>query len=318
MLLGSAQAEEFYGFGPIPVRNYQPIQLIFLNLPIARARTLAAGVVEAHLETVESNTIVKVAEPQLQAEVKVETNRTVIGAAFGLRPGSEIGVDIPFISHFGGFLDPFVDSVEDLFGTTNPERDDYPNNAFGAFSVRRGASALFEGKRQVFEIGDLWLSGKQELVRAEGLPLLAVRAAVKAPTGRAGGVFGSGHPDFGLGLAAEYQVLSGLMLYANLTGVFPTGRVTPAHLTLNPFLNQGVAAEVRVWRNLSLLLQQQMFTSPLHGTGTRMLDGTVVEVTVGATLALGAARLQCAAVDNISPVATAADFSLLLRLAYEI
>ncbi len=314
--LSRAHAEEFYGFGPAPVRNYQPIQLIFLNLPVERARALPAGAIEVHVESVESNTIVKIHNPQTEAVLKFESNRTVVGSKFGLRPGLDVGLDIPFLSRFGGFLDPFVDSVEDFFGTTNPERDDFPNNSFGAFVVRRGSTTLFASEPQTMELGDLWVSAKQEILDVPGLPVLAVRAAVKLPTGRADGVFGSGKPDIGLSLAAEHQPLWWLVLYGNLSAIYPVGPITPARLTLNPMLGQALAAEARIWRDCSLLLQQETYTSPLHGNGTRMLDGTVVELTAGANVRWGDVLFQFALVDNISPVATATDFSVMLRTAY--
>jgi Protein of unknown function (DUF3187) len=310
------RAEEFYGFGPAPVRNYQPIQLIFLNLPVERARTVAPGDVDVHLETVESNTIVTEDEPRIQAILKFETNRTVIGSKVGLRPGLEVGIDIPFISRFGGFMDPFIDSIESFFGASNPERSLYPNNSFGAFFVRQGDITLFGGKHEDPEIGDMWLSAKQEILHAPGLPLVSLRGAVKLPTGDVAEVFGSGHPDFGLGFAADYQPFRRLWLYGNLSGIYPVGPITPVNLTLNPILNQALAAELELWRDCSLLLQQEVYTSPIHGTGTRMLDGTVVEITAGANARWGPALFQLAFVDNISPVATAADFSAMLRVTY--
>jgi len=312
----AAGAQEFTGFGPAPVRNYQPIQLIFLNLPFERARTLAPGAVDVHLETVESNTIATVSNDQVEGQLKLETNRTVIGGKVGLRPGLEVGVDIPFISHYGGFLDPFIDGIEHAFGTSNPERDLYPDNSFGAFDVRRPNVTLFQGKRQVFELGDLWVSAKQELLDRPGLPLISLRAAIKAPTGRASAVLGSGHPDFGLGFAAEHQPLPWLILYADLAGIFPLGPITPARLNLRPMVNQGLAAEAMIWHPFSLLLQEEVYTSPMHDVGTRILSGTVVELTLGANLRWGHALFRLAAVDNLSPVATAADFSLMLRAGY--
>src|SRR5512140_2376265 len=144
LLAASGAAAEFDGAGPLPVRNFQPIQLIFLNLPFERARTLAPGHFALHLESAESNEIATNQEG-IQALLKFETNRTVLGGAVGVAPGLEVGLDIPFISRFGGFLDPFVNETEDLFGTSNIERHIYPDNSFGGFSVRRDNTVLFEG-----------------------------------------------------------------------------------------------------------------------------------------------------------------------------
>jgi hypothetical protein len=311
----AAQSAEFSGAGPIPVRNFQPIQLIFLNLPFERARTLSRGAFALHLETAESNEIATNQE-DVQALLKFETNRTVLGGRVGVTPGFEVGLDVPFISRFGGFLDPFVDGAEDLFHTSNPERTLYPNNSFGGFHVSRGGVVLFEGRKQQLELGDVWASAKYEVWHLPGFPLVALRGALKVPTGRAGGVFGSGKPDFGLGIAAEHHVLDWLIAYGNLSAIYPVGPITPARLTLNPMLTEAVAAEARVLGPVSFVLQQETYTSPMHGTKTRLLDGTVVELTAGLNWAWNPFLFQLGVVDNISPVATAADFTLLLRMSY--
>ena len=192
----------------------------------------------------------------------------------------------------------------------------FPDNRFGGFYVRRGKTVLFNGRDQQFELGDIWASSKYELWHPSGGPLFSLRGAVKLPTGRVGGVFGSGKPDFGLGLAAEQQLLDWLVVYGNLDVVYPVGPITRARLTLNPILTEGVAAEAYVGHHVSLLVQQETYTSPIHGTGTRLLNGTVVEITAGVNWWCDPVLLQLGAIDNISPVATAADFTLLLRLTY--
>jgi hypothetical protein len=311
-----AFANEFSGGGPIPVRNFQPIQLIFLNLPFERARVLAPGQFELHVETAESNEIAT-HQDGIEALLKFETNRTVLGGTVGVTPGLDLGLDVPIISRFGGFMDPIIDSVEDAFGTSNPERRLFPNNSFGGFDVARDdGTVLFHGRDQQLALGDIWASAKYEIWHPANLPLVSLRGAIKAPTGRADGVFGSGKPDFGLGVAAEYQVLDWLVTYANLSGVYPLGPITPARLTLNPMLIAAVGAEAHVFRGLSFLLQQETYTSPMHGTGTRLLNGSVEEFTAGVNVAWGATLVQFAVIDNASPVIAAADFTALLRLSY--
>lgn len=315
LLARPAWSEEFTGYGPLPVRNFQPIQLIFLNLPFERAQTLRPGEFTVHLESAESNEIATNQEG-IQALLKFESNRTVLGGAAGVAPGLEVGLDVPFISRFGGFLDPVLNGTEDLFGTSNPERHIFPNNSFGGFSVRRDNTVLFEGRNQQLELGDIWASAKYEVWHPQGWPLLALRGAIKAPTGRVDGVFGSGKPDFGLGVAAEQQLLDWLMVYGNLDMIYPVGPITPARLSLNPMLIEDVGAEAYVGWHVSLVLQQETYTSPIHGTGTRLLDGTVVELSAGVNWRWRPLLFQLGAIDNISPVAPAADFTLMARLTY--
>ena len=310
------EEEAFSGYGPIPVRNFQPIQLIFLNLPFERARVQPPGHYELHLESAESNEIAT-NQGNIDATLKFETNRTVLGGSVGVGHGFEVGLDVPMISRFGGFLDPFIDGVEHLFGTFNPERDLFPDNSFGGFSVQRGNTHLFSGQDQSFNLGDMWMSGKFEAWHREGWPLLALRAAIKFPTGRAGGVYGSGKPDFGLGLAAEHQFLPWLVTYGNLALIYPVGPITDRNLTLNPMVTQGVSFEARLFRPLSVLIQEELYTSPMHGTGTDLLDGLLVELSGGFNLAVRPVLFQLGVVDNTTGVITAADFTVMLRMTYQ-
>jgi len=319
LLLSCSEASgetEFSFLGPLPTRNFQPIQLIFLNLPFEGAATARPGEFVFRLDSAEINEIATTQGP-VQSALKFEANRTVIGLRYGLAPGWEVGLDMPFISRFGGFLDPFIDLVEGIFGAGNPERDLYPNNSFGDFYVRKGATTLFDGGKETLYPGDLWVSVKREIHLGEGLPLLALRGAVKAPTGSAGKVTGSGKPDFGLGVAAEHRPLQRLKLYLNLSLVYPVGPITPARLTLNPIFTQSFAAELALTRRITALLHQAVYTSPMHGTGTRLLDGTPVEIGLGLNFAVTPGLgLQLLAIDNVSPVEPAADFSLLGVVRY--
>ena len=69
-------------------------------------------------------------------------------------------------------MDQFIDIVEGVFGTGNPERDRFPNNSFGGFNVTRKNVTLFHGYRQVLELGDLSLLVKRELPLGEVRPSL--------------------------------------------------------------------------------------------------------------------------------------------------
>src|SRR5690606_26316417 len=135
--------------------------------------------------------------------------------------------------------------------------------------------------------------------------------AFKAPTGNPDQVLGSGKPDFGLGVAADYRPWSRLQLYTNVNVVYPVGPITAGDLTLNPFITQSFAAHGALSRRWALLLHQATYTSPFHGTGAPLLDGTVVELGFGLGFAwserFGA---QLLGIQNMSGVEQSADFSL--------
>jgi uncharacterized protein DUF3187 len=312
----TAAAEPWYGFGPLQVRNFQPIQLIFLNLPFTRARVLAPRAFTLRVQTAESNEIAT-DQGRIQALLKFETNRTVVGGSIGIGYDSELSFDIPFISRYGGFLDPVINGVEKIFGSTNPERHLFPDNTFGGFTVLRGDVVLFNGTEQYLELGDVWFESKTEVLKRENWPLVSLRGAIKVPTGRSSNVYGSGKPDFGLGVAADYQALDWLMLYANLDGIYPVGPITDGNLTSDPFLTQGLAFELRLFCDwASFLFQQEMYTSAFHGTGSSVLEGTVVELAAGLNLAWGPVLFQVGGINNVSGVAQAADFTLMAQITY--
>lgn len=315
----SVRAQEPYQFlGPAPARNFQPIQLIFLQLPFERAATVGTGELAIQLNSAESNEI-EIVREEVNAALKFETNRTVVGLRYGLLPHWEVGIDVPFISRFGGFLDPLIDEVEYVFGLGNAERDEFSNNTFGAFFVERDGVLLFEGEKETLALGDLWFSAKREFPLRDGLPVLALRAAVKAPTGSASKVTGSGNPDVGFGLAVEHRLIDRLMVYLNLDLVYPFGFITPGRLALSPSYSESFALELALTRRLSGVLHQALYTSPMGGTGARLLDDDVVEIGLGLNFAWSERwGFQLLGINNVSPVEQAADFSALIAVTFRL
>lgn len=313
----AVRAEDFDFVGPAPTRNFQPIQLIFLNLPFESAATLEPGGLAVLVESAESNEIATTGGP-ITSTLKFETNRTVFGLRYGLPDRFEAGLELPFISRFGGFLDPEIDWVESITGRINPERHLYPHNVFGAFSVVRGTTPLFEAGEENFQPGDLVFSLKHGLQLPAGWPEIALRAAIKAPTGNAGAVLGSGEPDFGAGVAVDYHPFRRLMVYGNVDLVYPVGPITPGNLTLNPFVTESLALHFALSQRWSVMLQQAVYTSPFHGTGVRLLDGTVAELSPGLSFAYSPQLgVQLLGIENVSGVEQSADFTLLLNLVYK-
>jgi hypothetical protein len=246
--------------------------------------------------------------------LKFESNRTVFGLRYGFLEDWEAGIDLPFISRYGGFLDPLIDAVESAFNSKNSERDLFPQNSFGGFSVKRGNTVLFQASEENFQPGDLVLSVKHALRLPPAWPHLALRGAIKLPSGDAGAVLGSGKPDFGAGVAADYQALSRLMLYLNFDVVYPVGPITDGNLTLNPFVDESFAAHLAITGGLSAMLHQATYTSPFH-TGTRLLDGTVVELGFGLNYAYGEKLgVQLLGIENMTGVEQSADFTLMLSM----
>src|SRR5688572_10110719 len=80
----SASAE---GFGPFPVRNFNPLQQLVLNMPGDRAAVLEPGALDVRLELAETAAIYSEAPPGATASVKFETLRNGLFCAMA-RPAS--------------------------------------------------------------------------------------------------------------------------------------------------------------------------------------------------------------------------------------
>jgi hypothetical protein len=301
---------------PVPTRNFAPLQLLFLNPPFEQAATLPPGDLGLLVQTAESN-IIATHQGTIDATLKFEQNRTNFGVRYGLVEAWELGIDLPFISRYGGFMDPAINWVEEAFGAKNVERDLFPDNTFGGYEVDRGSTVLFSGGEVTFQPGDLVFSVKHQLAIPRPWPRLALRGAIKAPTGDPDEVLGSGEPDFGLGAAADYQPWERLMLYANLNLVYPVGPITDADLTLNPIFTQSFAAHLAITQRWSAMFHQASYTSPFHGTGASLLDGTVVELGLGLAFAYSERfNAQLLGIQNMSGVEQSADFTLMLALQW--
>ncbi|MDX2168735.1 MAG: DUF3187 family protein [Deltaproteobacteria bacterium] len=309
-------AQQFEFLPPVPTRNFAPLQLIFLNPPFESAAVMPAGELALLVQTSESS-VIATSQGTVDATLKFEQNWTNFGARYAPADHWEVGLDLPFISRYGGFMDPAIDWVEELFGLSNSERSLFPNNTFGGYTVSRNGQMVFDAGEENFQPGDLSLSTKYELSLPREWPRLALRGAVKLPTGNVGAALGSGKPDFGLGVAADYLPWERLMLYGNMNLVIPVGPITDACLTLDPMFTQSFAAHLAITRGFAAMLHQAVYTSPYHA-GSRILDGTVVELGLGLGYAWNEHfGTQLMAIENVSGVQQSADFSLMLAFSWK-
>jgi hypothetical protein len=104
----------------------------------------------------------------------------------------ELGIDVPYVRHSGGFLDGFIKDWHDLFGLSNARREG-PEDQLRHSYVSNGTT-LAGLDSSVSGIGDIQLSAAVPFSR------VTVRASVKLPTGDPDKLTGSGAADFSLGV----------------------------------------------------------------------------------------------------------------------
>ena len=308
---------EAEGFGPFPVRNFHPIQQLVLNMPGDRAAVLKEGVLDVRVELAETATVFRDNSPQAVTTMKFETLRSGVFLRYGAAERWELSVEVPVLYRSRGFMDGPIEAVERVTTGVSPAR-----KALGSgyiFDISRGGRTIASGREGVVGLGDSTIMSKyQLLLETAALPAVSIRTAVKLPTGDEGQFFGSGSPDFGFGLAAEKGFANRWVVYGNLNGVVPTGRI--AGLTLHPTISGLLAVEYLWSENLSITAQFDYYSTPFRGVGTRVLDKGVTESVAGFSYRLTSYLLwQVYAVENLDFITgSAADFTLSTLLTYRL
>lgn len=304
------------GAGPFPARNFHPLQQLVLNMPGDRAAVLKKGAMDVRLELAETASIYREEFAQAGMTAKFETLRTGLFLRYGATDKLEVAVEVPVLYRYHGFMEGAIKAVERATTGLAPAR-----NALGkvvyAYDVTRGGKQIVNGSEGAVGLGDSSLLAKYQLIEESSfLPAVSIRGAVKLPTGDEGEYFGSGSPDFGIGLAAEKLIEGRWILYGNVNGVLPTGRVVG--IDLQPTLSGLVAVEYLWSEKLSLTLQFDYYSPPFHGTGLRALDKGVTEVVADFSYRVTDRWLwQTYGVENVDFITgSAADFTLAALFTY--
>lgn len=128
-----------------------------------------------------------------------ESTRTTIALRYGLSKGIELGVDLPLISHGGGFLDGFIEGWHDFFGLPQGGRKQAPRNRL-LYSYQANGFERLGVDDSSFGIGDLRLYGAWQIYDDDSpnRTALALRTSLKLPTGNSTRLHGSGSTDIAL------------------------------------------------------------------------------------------------------------------------
>lgn len=304
------------GFGPFPTRNFQPIHQLVLGLPGDRAAVLKPGALDLRVELADTASVFSDGTPQTQVTMKFETVRSGLFLRYGLTERLEVAVEVPVLYRYKGILGGVIEATERATTGLAPVRKALKGTSY-AFNVTSNGRLVMNGRNETVGLGDTTFMSKYLIVSEnETMPAISVRAAVKAPTGDEAQFFGSGSPDFGLGLAAEKRLGDRWILYGNVNGVAPTGHI--AGFPLQPTVSLLIAAEYLWSGNFSLLAHFDYYSSPLYRTGTKTFNRSVSEVVAGFSYRLRPRLLwQVYGVENLDfPTGSAADFTLSTVVTY--
>jgi len=207
--------------GPIPIVNQTPIQLLFLQPIPDKAETLPKGQGSLRLNIAITNTLLSGSSTNYEGVVDMEMIRASLDVQYGIVPGLEMGVCLPFVYRYSGIMDHAILEFEEAFNAEGSIRKDQVENEY-EYCVKRNDTAFISGNGEKSSgIGDLalWIKGK---VWDEGdiLPCLSTRLGVKIPTGDEDRALGSGKADYGFGLLLQKD-MRGLTAYLNADVIFP-------------------------------------------------------------------------------------------------
>jgi hypothetical protein len=126
-----------------------------------------------------------------------ETLRAAIEARFGLAPRLEVGLEIPLLSHGGGFLDSLIDGYHERLDLPDGGRTAFARDRFRAGYVGDGESFFFDHAPGGVRLGDLAISARLGLAPGRGRwPGVTGALTLKLPTGDADRLHGSGSADY--------------------------------------------------------------------------------------------------------------------------
>jgi hypothetical protein len=183
---------------PLRNRNQFPPALLFIFLEPERATVLEKDERLFGLNFDYSNILVSQQTNGDALFVDAEYLRSDFRFETGLGRGLEVRASIPFYVMYGGFLDGFISGFHQAFGFPNAGRENFPNDEFH-YLYRKDGESVLDRNDSAAAFGDLTVQIKKALM-VKDRNELAVRGAVKLPTGSRESLTGSGKTDFALGL----------------------------------------------------------------------------------------------------------------------
>ena len=306
----------YVGQGLVPVKNFQPLQGLSLQMPVDNAIPLKSGELVLRANFAETSTDL------------LETSATGNGvlkfgqltSAFGVRYGTamenvEVGLQIESIYRHSSGLDGLVTATERLFGRSNGPRDALKHSGY-AYSLSVGNTVL-NPPNEAFGVSDIVVHAKALMV-SEGkyMPAASLRVAVKIPVGDKDRALGTGVADLGVGLSLQKTLWERVNVYVNMNEMLPTGHYL--NLALRGYFTSVSGVEFMATPRFSITGQFDYYQSPFGNTGIKLLDRGVTEAVLAFGYRLTPNVLwQIYGVENLDfTKGSAADFTLATVLMY--
>lgn len=304
---------------PFRTVNLSPHVQIFGLPAVGPARILSPRRGEASFVFDAANSFAIDETNQERIVLDGETYRIALGLRYGLADGIEAGIEVPFIVHSGGELDGFIDWFHDAFGFAAGGRDGVEEGRL-RYSYTRDGRDHFRVEDSSGGIGDLRLTGGIRLYddRSEARRAVALRGAVKIPTGDSSELRGSGSVDVSLWLTASDDYRLGNWGHATLFAaaggmVMSDGDVLEdQQRNLAGFGTIGIGWSPFEW--LALKVQGNWHSALYRGSRLRELENDSLQIISGGTIAFSKNTTLDLGVSEDASVKTSPDVAFHLAL----
>jgi hypothetical protein len=282
--------------GPLRVRNGFPLSAILDAPCLERASyedSLSFSLTHSSVDFIESDNGLDFTLDLEATELVVRYAKTVAGRV-------EIGIDVPFYSFNGGFLDDAIVEFHKAFGIESGKH----KGASGQFNFEAGKDGVpvLRGENGRIGLGDIRAYAKKALFRGEAVAA-AVLADLEFPTGDPEKGYGNGRLDKRIALLAEFKPGGSVNLYANIGKVFPGDLHGFATLPFDDYVYGGLGIEAAISGRSSLLAQFLAQDTPLPGEGFVFpaLLARPTLLTVGYRFASGVNVYEFSLTENLNP-----------------
>lgn len=313
-----ARAEDM-AITPFRTVNQSPLAQIYGLPGETGADIVGSGLVMLALtQDVSSNYTVS-SNAREQIALDGETYRTTLYARYGFMPRWEVGIEIPYIVQGGGFLDSFIVDWHKAFGLPQGGRESAPKDRL-SYRYRKDGIQKLKMEQSGSGIGDMSLAagfGLYEYRDDASHDLLALRAALKLPTGDSSSLRGSGGTDFMLqmcGSMTHFSEWGSLGVFGSAGGVVMSDGdvLRDQRNNLAGFGTLGLGWGPASW--ISFKVQLNGNTPLYRGSSLDELSGSSLMLVSGGALRLPGNYLLDIGVSEDVAVATAPDVSFHLGL----
>ncbi|MBW2466444.1 MAG: DUF3187 family protein [Deltaproteobacteria bacterium] len=244
-----------------------------------------------------------------------ETVRASLVLSYAVRNNWQLGVELPYVRHNGGFLDDFIYDWHDFFNLPqNGRAKDSSDRIQVAFLSSTGASFALNSSGG--GLGDIRINSNYTLPWHNRA--LIISTELKLPTGEFAKLTGSGGLDFSMGLMLNDPLSLGkyrLTLFGGLAGVFLGDIDSDMSAIQNKFALTGrIGVGWQASRFIQLKLQLDGHTA-LYDSDVKEMGDSGLQLVFGSSIILSDSTcLDMSIAEDIS-ISTAADVAFQLALA---